>query len=236
MMPMSNLIEISEKGSLILKPLATFEINGHSYEANKLFYAHADCGIQFQYSNTMAIANQGPKGLLANQKISLRHLAITHLPLTTKLLSFYKREYEGGLRCPIIETKLAGPGLIILNKEPILESIQIIDSDIMFTYNEEFNAIESDEFEEDVEYNIYYEVEQMVSTFNLNDYSPDYPYFSADIIMQGNYNKETRDFHIHIPRVALQMSPAIDLMSSSVSFASMNLHPLDTEVLLTMVV
>lgn len=235
-MPMSNLIEIGGTGSIILKPLADFTVNGVTYEANKLFYAQADCGIQFQYSSTNAQARQGQNTLMSSQKLALRNLSITHLPLSAKILSFYKREHEGGLKCPVIETKPGGPGLIMLNHRPIQDSIELLSHDLQFTYNEEFNAIECEEFNEEEEYDIYYEMEQYVSTFNLNDYSPDYPYFTADILMKGNYNKETRDFHIHIPRVAVQMSPALDLFSNSISFASMILHPLDTEVLLTMVV
>ena len=102
---MSNLIEIGGTGSIILKPLADFTVNGVTYKANKLFYAQADCGIQFQYSSTNAQARQGQNTLMSSQKLALRNLSITHLPLSTKILSFYKREHEGGLKCPIIETK-----------------------------------------------------------------------------------------------------------------------------------
>lgn len=234
-MPMSNLIEIGGTGSLILKPLADVVLNGKTYEANKLFYAHANCDIQFQYSNTTANAKQGPVQLMAQQKLSLRNLTISHLPLSTKILSFYQRHHEGGLVCPVIESSIGGPGLIMLKKKPIDSSIEVLDEDILFEYNEEFNAIESEDIEEGKQYNIYYEVEQSVSTFNLNDYYPDYPYFSVDILMKGNYNKETRDFHIHIPRAAIQLSPALNLLNNSISAASMIIHPLDTEVLLTMV-
>lgn len=235
-MPMSNLIEIGGTGSLVLKPLADVVLNGKTYEANKLFYAHADCDIQFQYSSTTAGAKQGPIQLMAQQKLSLRNLSISHLPLSTKILSFFQRKHEGGLTCPVIESSIGGPGLIMLKKQPIASSIEILDEDIIFDYNEEFNAIESDEIVEGKQYNIYYEVEQLVTTFNLNDYYPDFPYFSVDILMKGNYNKETRDFHVHIPRAAIQISPALNLFNNSVSAASMIIHPLDTEVLLTMVV
>ena len=234
-MLMSNLIEIGGTGSIILKPLADIQINDKLYPANKLFYANSGCDIQFQYSNTSSVAKQGQNYLVSSQKLSLRNLSINNLPLTTKILSFFKNEYVGGLKCPIIETKHGGPGLIILNHIPIEDTIELLDSNIEFTYNDEYNSIESEDFNEDTIYDIYYETEQNVSTFNLNDYSPDLPFFSIDIIMSGNYNKQQRDFHIFIPRAAVHMSPVLSLFNNSISTVSMNIVPLDTEVLLTMV-
>lgn len=235
-MTMNNLVEISGTGSIVLKPLADFTVNETLYKAHELFYAQDGCQVQFMYSNVMRKANQGQINLLAEHALSLQQLVVSYLPLTTKILSFYKNKHTGGVRCPVVETSVAGPGLIMLRKIPLEGTIEVMDDSAAFTYDENYNAIVSDDFEEGQNYTVYYEIEQNVSTFNLNDYSPDFPYFSVDILMKGNFNKETRDFHIHIPRAAVQLSPAMGLINDVISSATMTLYPLDTEVLLTMVI
>ena len=211
-MDQNSILEYGSKANVILRFIASTDINGKQYAANEPYLYLKNVDIIISYSN---ISKRAETNLTVSafSDIKPRFIGINGIPFTRKVVSLLSKfENSGQNFSPTKFRTLTASrgaedeeGIIFLIDDVNLDKpIFVYDNEfepVWFAYDDETNALISENFLDGGQYLISFSSEEQGTKFELN--KPCLPYMSLEIQGIGNLDKASKKVYLFFDKVSL---------------------------------
>lgn len=211
---MNELYEFGGSCDVIIRCNNTQTIGSKTYYPNEPYTILTDVYVNITYVVNSSEQNARKSTIAAREGFPDK-VQIFNVPLTTKILDLVTSRTDtkniARTYCAkSIDKRIYLPEIPNLNNLFVYNGEQRIDGIVV----ENNDIIYSEEFNDEEDYLIFYEVPSSNICFNFD--TPYYSYFSLDIIGQGNQDKVTNGIYIKIPACSLMTTGVFDFVQGNI--------------------
>lgn len=225
-----NRYSFSGKGNILIKAGTSGSYGGKVFDAGEPIAYFTDVMIDLAFNNLDKVSNQGIANLAVDSKSEPSLLRVQNIKVSESLQSLlYKKETNQTKNKTSISQIVSEDGLAFLP----MTTGEVLSGEI-FIYKLDKERITDFTFSPDGQisglqngtYLFFYSVNKTaVSTYFLQ--TPIMPYVSAQVTVIGNLNEKTGETVIHLDKLKLLSSPALDFNNEnpfveSLEFAVIN--------------
>ena len=214
---MNKLYEFGSSAKVIIRWKNDYNLNGYQYYAGEPYTILENVDVELSYDSKVT-EQSARQPLLAAQEAYPKHIVINNVEFTKKIadliMTAQKEEKPFSMTG---EQAYAENGIIYVGRP-------IAQNSLVFVYNdknERINAAISDDGTyivigaEDDWYKVFYEYEIEGECFSLD--IPHFPYFSLEIIAEGNIDKTSGGMaFLKFPSASLVATPAFGLTGEGI--------------------
>lgn len=211
---MNSLYEYGSNCDVIIRCNSERTIGGRTYSANEPYTILKNVFCRLAYRENVK------EGAAKNNVQAIRFgvpdlINISNVALTDKICNLIATKVPKSRITKVYSAPSVG-GKIYLPEEPISDSIFVFNGNDKMSFTVDGYKLVGD-FKEDETYIIFYEVIASTECYDLN--TPQYGYFSIEIIGVGNTEKVTNNIHMVFPAVSLISVPTFDFINGGIMSA-----------------